>query len=240
MTEQTTLLIPEKADIEFEQVFETWTHKGGIIKRLGKYWIRDEELAKQPIAIYGNQAFSLVLAQVYNVELISPDDALIAKLENKWIKRKIELKEIGEITQADFPLFVKPVIPKLFIAGIFQTLPDFKEVTKGLQDSEQVLVSSVVNNIQAEARSFIMDGAIKDIALYEGSGDLTTGKSFLNDFIDNNKNELPIVVVIDIAYSNDLGWFVLEFNACWGAGLNNCKAENVIDCIVGATINKRR
>jgi hypothetical protein len=240
MTEQTTLLIPEKADIEFEQVFETWTHKGGIIKRLGKYWIRDEELAKQPIAIYGNQAFSLVLAQVYNVELISPDDALIAKLENKWIKRKIELKEIGEITQADFPLFVKPVIPKLFIAGIFQTLPDFKEVTKGLQDSEQVLVSSVVNNIQAEARSFIMDGAIKDIALYEGSGDLTTGKSFLNDFIDNNKNELPRVVVIDIAYSNDLGWFVLEFNACWGAGLNNCKAENVIDCIVGATINKRR
>src|SRR4030095_1994921 len=108
MTEQTTLLIPEKADIEFEQVFETWTHKGGIIKRLGKYWIRDEELAKQPIAIYGNQAFSLVFAQVSNVELISPDDALSAKRENKWIKRKIELKEIGEITQADFPLFVKP------------------------------------------------------------------------------------------------------------------------------------
>ena len=51
MTIQTTLLIPEKTDIEFEQVFETWTKKGGIIKRLGKYWIRDEELAKKPIAI---------------------------------------------------------------------------------------------------------------------------------------------------------------------------------------------
>jgi hypothetical protein len=66
------------------------------------------------------------------------------------------------------------------------------------------------------------------------------GKTFLNDFIDINKNQLPGVVVIDIAYSSDLGWFVLEFNACWGAGLNNCKAENVIDCIVGATINSRR
>ena len=238
MTEQITLLIPEKTDIEFEQVFETWTKKGGIIKRLGKYWIRDEELAKQRIAIYGNQTFSLVLAQVYNVELISPDDVLIAKLESKWTKRKIELKQIGQITQEDFPVFVKPVIPKLFIAGIFQTLTEFKQVTAGLQDSEQVLVSSIVGNIQAEARSFIIDGTVKDIALYEGSGDLTTGKKFLNNFIDNSKKQLPSVVVVDLAYSNDLGWFVLEFNACWGAGLNNCKAENVIDCIVGATINK--
>jgi len=238
MTEQITLLIPEKTDIEFEQVFETWTKKGGIIKRLGKYWIRDEELAKQRIAIYGNQTFSLVLAQVYNVELISPDDVLIAKLESKWTKRKIELKQIGQITQEDFPVFVKPVIPKLFIAGIFQTLTEFKQVTAGLQDSEQVLVSSIVGNIQAEARSFIIDGTVKDIALYEGSGDLTTGKIFLNNFIDNSKKQLPSVVVVDLAYSNDLGWFVLEFNACWGAGLNNCKAENVIDCIVGATINK--
>ena len=238
MTEQITLLIPEKTDIEFEQVFETWTKKGGIIKRLGKYWIRDEELAKQRIAIYGNQTFSLVLAQVYNVELVSPDDVLIAKLESKWTKRKIELKQIGQITQEDFPVFVKPVIPKLFIAGIFQTLTEFKQVTAGLQDSEQVLVSSIVGNIQAEARSFIIDGTVKDIALYEGSGDLTTGKIFLNNFIDNSKKQLPSVVVVDLAYSNDLGWFVLEFNACWGAGLNNCKAENVIDCIVGATINK--
>jgi len=238
MTEQITLLIPEKTDIEFEQVFETWTKKGGIIKRLGKYWIRDEELAKQRIAIYGNQTFSLVLAQVYNVELVSPDDVLIAKLESKWTKRKIELKQIGQITQEDFPVFVKPVIPKLFIAGIFQTLTEFKQVTVGLQDSEQVLVSSIVGNIQAEARSFIIDGTVKDIALYEGSGDLTTGKIFLNNFIDNSKKQLPSVVVVDLAYSNDLGWFVLEFNACWGAGLNNCKAENVIDCIIGATINK--
>jgi len=238
MTEQITLLIPEKTDIEFEQVFETWTRNGGIIKRLGKYWIRDEELAKQRIAIYGNQTFSLVLAQVYNVELVSPDDVLIAKLESKWTKRKIELKQIGQITQDDFPVFVKPVIPKLFIAGIFQTLTEFKQVTVGLQDSEQVLVSSIVGNIQAEARSFIIDGTVKDIALYEGSGDLTTGKIFLNNFIDNSKKQLPSVVVVDLAYSNDLGWFVLEFNACWGAGLNNCKAENVIDCIIGATINK--
>ena len=90
---KTILLIPEKTDIEFEQVFKIWTDKGGEIRRLGKYWIKDESLNGRKIAIYGNQTFSLVLAQIYNVELISPDDKDIAKIDQNWIKRKIEIKK---------------------------------------------------------------------------------------------------------------------------------------------------
>jgi hypothetical protein len=231
------LLIPEKTDIEFEQVFATWTKNGGNIKRLGKYWIKDDELAKRRIAIYGNQAFAFVLAQIYNVELLSPDDTLIARLDKNWTKRNVVLKQIGQLTERNFPIFIKSVIPKLFLAGVFQTLSDFKQVTNGLQDTEEILTSSVVNDIQAEARSYVMDGVIKDIALYEGSADLTSGISFLTEFLENNQDHLPRVVVIDIAFSKQSGWFILEFNACWGAGLNNCKAENVIDCIINATIN---
>ncbi|OQP62916.1 hypothetical protein A3860_26485 [Niastella vici] len=62
-------------------------------------------------------------------------------------------------------------------------------------------------------------------------------EKFVADFITNNKEQLPRVVVIDIAFSEQTGWFVLEFNACWGAGLNSCNAEKVIDCIIGATVN---
>ncbi len=107
MERPTTLLIPEKTDEEFEQVFATWTQNGGQIKRLGKYWIKDEELAKQKIAIYGSQAFAFVLAQIYNVELLSPDDTLIARLGNEWTKRNVELKQIGQISKEDFPVFIK-------------------------------------------------------------------------------------------------------------------------------------
>jgi hypothetical protein len=81
------------------------------------------------------------------------------------------------------------------------------------------------------------DGTVKDIALYEGSADITSGKQFVSDFIGNNKGNLPNVVVIDPAFSEQTGWFILEFNACWGAGLNSCNAENVIDCIISATVN---
>jgi|SRR5579859_331003 len=236
MNRQITLLIPEKTDPEFDQVVIAWTRAGGHLKRLGKYWIKDESLAGRPIAIYGNQTFSLVLAQIYNVELISPDDTLIARLDTKWTKRNIELRVIEQIAQTDFPVFIKPVIPKLFLADVFQSLDDFAQATKGLQKDEKLLLSSIVDPIQAEARCYVMDGMIKDLALYEGSADLAGASRFLAEFIENNIDQLPKVVVIDIAFNGQKGWFVLEFNACWGAGLNRCSAEKVIECIIGATV----
>jgi hypothetical protein len=239
MDRPTTLLVPEKSDAEFEQVIKTWLQKGGHVKQLGKYWIKDDSLTRAPIAIYGNQTFALVLAQIYNVELISPDDTLIARLDTKWTKRNIEIKTIGQIADIHFPIFIKPVIPKLFLAGIFHTAEDFRQVTNGLKQDEQLLISSIITPIQAEARCFVKDGEIKDVALYEGSENiisLANAQTFLTRFIEQHKQLFPHVVVIDLAYNNQTGWFVLEFNACWGAGLNNCKAENVIDCIIGATV----
>lgn len=102
----------------------------------------------------------------------------------------------------------------------------------------KVLVSEVVNDIKAEARSFVCDGVIADLALYEGSADVVKGREFLTDFIVSYGGELPSVVVIDLAFSSQRGWFVLEFNACWGAGLNGCLAERVLQCVARATRQK--
>ncbi|WP_276480165.1 ATP-grasp domain-containing protein [Paraflavitalea pollutisoli] len=232
------LVIPEKTDIEFEEVLAVWTAAGGAVKRLGKYWIRDEELTGRSIALYGNQTFALVLAQIYDVDLLSPDDTLIARLDQEWTKRKITLTQIAEAGNISFPVFAKPVIPKLFLAGVFADHAAFAAATNGLQSTEEVLVSEVVDDIVAEARSYVREGTIKDLALYEGEADLAEASLFLAAFLKKNSQQLPAVVVIDLAYCSTRGWFVLEFNACWGAGLNHCKASNVIDCIIEATVNK--
>jgi hypothetical protein len=58
MQELPILLIPEKADIERDEVVQIWIKRGGTFRRLGKYWIKDEHLADKPLAIYGNQTFS--------------------------------------------------------------------------------------------------------------------------------------------------------------------------------------
>jgi hypothetical protein len=231
------LLMPEKTDEEFEQVSAAAVKKRHSVRRLGKYWIKDEELSKASIAVYGSPAFAFVLAQLYNLELISPDDTLIARLDNKWVKRKVIRCNADQLTETDFPAFVKPVVPKLFGAGIFQSLAEFKAVSGEAAANEEILLSGIVA-IRAEARSFVMNGAVADIALYEGNADTEEGRKFLMDFLSSNKSELPQVLVTDIAYNDEAGWFVLEFNACWGAGLNNCAAEKVIDCILAASVKK--
>lgn len=237
---KTVLLIPEKTDTEFEQVFATWTSKGGEIIRLGKYWIKDDYIDNQNIAIYGNQTFALVLEQVYNVKLVSPDDRLISKLDKKWIKRNIEVKKIYEISETNFPIFIKPAIPKMFIASIFNDFKSFQQITNDIEKDTEIILSSVITDIKAEARGYLKNGIIKDLALYEGNADLQIGWLFLEEFAETHKNILPEVVVTDIAYSEKLGWFILEFNACWGAGLNNCNTDKVIDCIIEATRNESK
>ncbi|MFY7936751.1 MAG: ATP-grasp domain-containing protein [Flavobacterium sp.] len=158
-------------------------------------------------------------------------------LDKEWIKREIKIKTIDEISEKNLPIFIKPVIPKSFTASVFYTLNDFEKATHGIEKNEEILTSTLINDIKAEARAYLKNGLVLDIALYEGNADINEGKLFLQNFAVMNSKILPEVLVIDIAYSKSLGWFVLEFNACWAAGLNNCKAEKVIDCIIDATKN---
>ena len=234
-TDKGILLIPEKTDIESEQVLKAWTDRGGSVKRLGKYWIKEEDLDNHKIAIYGNQIFALVLSQVYNVTLISPDDKLISKPGKIWTKRDIEIKTVAGINDVHFPVFIKPVVPKKFIAAIYKNPEAFEQATRSLEKTEEIIISPVIDDIRAEARGYLRNGLLKDIALYEGNADIKEGELFLQNFAEKNSDILPEVVVTDIAYSEKLGWFILEFNACWGAGLNNCKADKVIECIIEAT-----
>jgi hypothetical protein len=233
-----TLLIPQKIDAEFEQIFASWIQRGGEILRLDKYWLKSNELINKQLAIYGNQTFALILAQIYEVELISPDDSLIARLDSKWTKRQIAHIKIEQLKESTFPIFIKLIIPKSFESKVYTSFEDFKSVADGLEQSEEILTSEIIKPIEAEARAYILEGKIMDMALYEGFAEIEIGRVFLQDFIENNKQLLPTTLVIDLAFNHTIGWFILEFNACWGAGLNNCKADKVIDCILAATINK--
>lgn len=231
------LLLPEKSDLEFDQLAAAWINAGAGVKRLGKYWIKDPELEGRAIAIYGNQPFAFVLAQIYGVALVSPSDELILQLDQDWTKRSLAIKHKKDLTPADFPVFIKPLVPKMFVAKVFQTFEAFALFTNGIDAEEALLMSSIIHDITAEVRCFIKDGVLQDLAFYEGAADIATATDFINDFLHNNNDKLPAVIVVDIACSGPTGWFVLEFNACWGAGLNGCEAAKVLDCISGATIN---
>ncbi|MBO9658123.1 MAG: ATP-grasp domain-containing protein, partial [Chitinophagaceae bacterium] len=200
--------------------------------------VKNDTLLLKELAVYGNQTFSLVLAQIYELELISPDDSLIATLDEKWLKRNVQLTSLANLPSQNFPVFIKPAIPKQFQAAVFQSYAGIAAITNELLGNEPVLVSAIIPDISAEARAYVLNGVIKDIALYEGAGDLEQAMIFLESFLSINGDTIPDTVIIDLADSKERGWFILEFNACWGGGLNNCKGERVIACIEAATRNK--
>lgn len=229
------LLIPDKPDLERDGLANIWEELGGEVMRIGKFWIKPETKNKR-VSIYGYDSFCLVLAQILEIEMLMPKDEMIAELNFKFLKRKVELKEITDINKIEFPMFVKPVTPKLFKADIFKSVEELEIKIAHIEDYEKLICSEVIQ-VEKEVRSFILNREIKDVAFYEGEGKIESPKKFIQEFLQECKFDLPKTFVLDVGFNEKLGWFVIEFNSSWGAGLNFCKAEKVIECIREAAVN---
>ncbi|HEX2900562.1 MAG TPA: ATP-grasp domain-containing protein [Bacteroidia bacterium] len=229
-----TLLVPSKSDQERDRVVQAWKSAGGRVERIEKFWKKPALMADEMVAIYGNDTFALVLAQILDLNLLSPDDALIAQISDAWTKRSVLQQPLGALSDADFPLFVKPVMPKQFRAAVYQTREALQAATHDLPAMTPTLTSNKVD-IESEARFFILGGKVQAAAIYEGEGSLAAAESMVQTFARDHLEDLPYTYVVDIAFNALLCWFVLEFNAVWGAGLNGCDPGKVVACIAAAT-----
>ncbi len=226
------LIIPDKRDIERDAVAEAWQENGGDILRLGRFW-EPPVLEVSQVRLYGPDTFCLVLAQQLNLDLVSPTDDLLIHLDEKWLKRQIQVHPLQQVARLDFPLFAKPLIPKQFRANVYPNKDALLDECKGLSDDISVVVSSLVNFI-AEARTFTLDGQVKTCAIYEGIGDENEAHRFASIFAE--ENQLPKTCVIDVGYVENSGWAVIEANATWGSGLNGCDPLGAAECIAQATL----
>lgn len=229
------LLIPDKPDIERDAIADIWKRNGGEVKRVGAFWKRPD-IDTRRITIYGNDTFSLVLAQVTGLKLIEPKDEVLSDISFTYVKRNITILTIPDIETLVFPTFLKPVKPKTFPSQVYTSYANFLENTKGIEAHEQVIHSDRIQ-IDAEVRAFIIHHEILDLAIYEGSADLSEAKKFLYEFLNTTTIDVPITYVIDLGYNSDDHWFIIEFNSSWGAGLNECNPNKVIKGIREATVN---
>jgi hypothetical protein len=225
------LVIPDKADVERDLVAEAWLAHGGVVTRLGRFW-DPPELEPEAVRIYANDTFALVLAQKFNLSLVSPEDALLTKLPWSNLKREITIQHLGESSGWTYPSFIKPVVPKQFRASVNESGAALAAECAGLEPPTLVYLSEVVV-FASEVRGFILAGTVQDAAVYEGSSSLEAAKSFL-DVVARHES-LPLTCVVDVGYIEGRGWTVIEANAAWGAGLNGCAADKVLGCIVNAT-----
>lgn len=229
------LIIPAKNDEEREKVAAHWEKLGGQVLRLDKFWIKPDT-GNAKVSIYGNDTFALVLAQVLEIELLSPRDEQIAEFPYAFVKREIKLDQLANRAHLKYPIFIKPIIPKQFKAAVYANFEALESEIEGLAGEEQIISSEVIA-IEKEVRTFVLDNQIADLAYYEGQGELTSAREFLRKFLSQFSHSLPTSFVIDLGWNKEQDWFIIELNAAWGAGLNNCKAEKVIECIRRASLD---
>ncbi len=131
MNKNSTLIIPDKSDIERDSVAESWQNLGGEVLRIGKFW-QPPELDPCKVHVYGNDTFCLVLQQKIGFKLISPSDTFLDNIDKKWLKRKLDFFTLADADKVTYPVFIKSAVPKIFKASVYHSLDDLKIECTGL------------------------------------------------------------------------------------------------------------
>jgi hypothetical protein len=225
------LLISDKPDAERDDLANIWEQHGGEVLRLGRFW-DPPALDVKRVRVYGSTSFVLVLQEKLGFELCTPADDLILSLPPEALRRRIQQQCLQEAEHFQYPLFVKPVIPKLFAARVYANLVELRRECNGLDNDTAVFTSNAVSFV-AETRTFILNGEVLDCALYEGDGNVQEAVAAAGRFA--SYPILPRALVLDIGLIKGQGWVVIEVNAAWGAGLNGCQAERIWPCVAAAS-----
>jgi len=228
----TTLIIPDKPDVERDAVAAAWRASGGDMLRVDRFWVRPD-VAPERVALYGPDTFCLVIAQLLGLNLLSPPDDLLLKAAPVLTWRRIRGTTLSTALDGPFPLFAKPLQPKQlqFRARVWGSAQELSQECAGLAPETAIIVAEVVE-IAAEARAWVMDGRVATCAVYDGTAAVDAAAAFVA--YAAAELALPEVCVVDCALV-DGTWCLLEANAAWGAGLNGCDASAVVPCIDRAT-----
>jgi ATP-grasp domain, R2K clade family 2 len=171
------LLISDKPDLERDSVAESFARHGGVVYRIARFW-EPPALDPSSVRVYGADSFCLVLRQKLGFSLCSPEDELLLQVPSAFLKRQITRQFLSEIAAFKFPSFVKSVVPKQFRGTVYQSRVKLMGECRGLATDTAVFVAEPVS-FAAEARAFVCDGQVLDLAVYEGSGKASDAQTFV-------------------------------------------------------------
>lgn len=225
------LLISDKEDVERDALAAVFESRGGSVHRLGRFW-DPPSFDPATVRVYGADSFCLVLQQKLGFSLCSPDDELLLRVPEPFLKRRLAKQTLADAQAGPLPAFIKPVVPKQFRGAVYRAVDELAEECRGLPPDTAVMVSEIVK-LTAEVRCFVLDNQVLDAAVYEGAADRADAIRFASEVAQ--PVALPRVVVLDLGYITERGWAVVEFNSAWGAGLNGCDPEKVLPAVLAAS-----
>lgn len=186
---------------------------------------------------YGSQTFCEVIAQQMNWNLKQNSFDWLARVPQKFLKRKVDFMTLGEAKKIQDVRFIKPADDKVFPAKVY--VPGELVVPEVVPDDTPTLVSEVVN-FDLEYRCFVLHGYVltwSNYVCYEHIADpkywdmipIMSGKKkfdrltpdeFVTELCRSHIVTAPSVV--DVGRIPGKGWAIIETNQAWASGLYGC------------------
>lgn len=202
-------------------------------------WRLDEEITSKGLkgVPYGSQTFCEVIAQQMNWTLKANSFDWLARVPQKFLKRKVDFMTLGEAKKLNETKFIKPADDKVFQAKVYA--PGELVVPDVVTDDTPTLVSDIVQ-FDLEYRCFVLHGYVltwSNYVCYENLADpkywnmipVMSGKNkfdrytpyeFVTEMCRSHIVTAPSVV--DVGRIPGKGWAIIETNQAWASGLYGC------------------
>jgi hypothetical protein len=196
-------------------------------------------------AVYVTTELAVMAAYSLNVALLEPPFDLLARVPEKFLRRRMHAATFGDLARLQGRTFVKPADPldKWFDAGLYADVRDIR--TKGQNRPEAPVLVSEPVEWSVELRYFVLEGKAVAGSAYIAYGRSTwsgkdspmptAGLPVVEGVCAAMRGRLPPAFVIDVGVIEDRGWAVVEFNPVWSAGLLNADSRAVLPALLRAT-----
>jgi hypothetical protein len=201
------------------------------------------------IAAYGDGLTARLVAEKYNLKLVSASVDWLLTLPQEYVHRRIEAIRYEDLRASVEPRFIKCTDTKWFYPGVF--IGQLPEPAEDMPKDEVVLVQEPVSWLY-EFRYFILDREIRASCQYKLMGKPSSSPSgcwitqpwnereardFLNCFLKESI-DIPEATVIDVGKIEGRGLAIVEANPAYGSGIYDCNPRQVLEVVERACRNE--
>lgn len=170
-----------------------------------------KEINKEDIVVGVVAITNAVLAK-YGIKSDTID---YPKSLNKYLGRKTWVTTLNELDQkANYPLFIKPLEPKLFTDFVAKDRNDLYKTRCSF--NEKIYCSEVVN-FKSEYRVFVRYGKVLDVKHYSGSWKYVYDSNIITNCLNDYK-EQPSGFTLDFGVTDDGRTLLIEVNDAFSLG----------------------
>jgi hypothetical protein len=215
------------------------------VRRLDNHWQVGELAKDEAVAIFGEPLFVQYAAEQLSLVPIETPEEWLSALPFQYTHRVMKTKTIGELTDSDFPAFIKTPNDKSFKAVVFSSIAGF--AARDYLPSETILLLSEPVFWEVEFRCFVHQRKCVTCSLYARDGGVVAldengawivmpaeqaeAQRFLDGFLADCSVDIPQSIVIDVGFITGRGWSVIEANGVWSAGIYGCDPDKVLSLL---------